>query len=136
MKITVTEAAKTWGIPRTRIYEKLNNGEMSRLADKRIDPAEMSRVFGKPKVYGKTHENVHSDKSVHSENALYLQKIAFLERESIALKERAERAEEREGRLLSQMDKMTDTMKLLEPPKEKIIEKPIKKSLFRRVFGG
>ena len=48
MNISVTKAAKDWGISRTTIYQKVNNGELSRTADKKIDTSEMLRVFGEP----------------------------------------------------------------------------------------
>lgn len=48
MNISVTKAAKEWGISRTTIYQKINDGELSRTADKKIDVSEMLRVFGEP----------------------------------------------------------------------------------------
>jgi hypothetical protein len=48
MNISVTKAAKEWGISRTTIYQKFNDGELSRTADKKIDVSEMLRVFGEP----------------------------------------------------------------------------------------
>ena len=48
MIISVTKAAKEWGVSRTTIYQKVNDGELSRTADKKIDVSEMLRVFGEP----------------------------------------------------------------------------------------
>lgn len=48
MNISVTKAAKEWGISRTWIYKKINDGTLSRTADKKIDVLEMLRVFGQP----------------------------------------------------------------------------------------
>ena len=48
MNISVTKAAKQWGVSRTTIYQKINDGELSRTADKKIDTSEMIRVFGEP----------------------------------------------------------------------------------------
>ena len=48
MNISVTKAAKEWGVSRTTIYQKINDGELSRAADKKIDTSEMIRVFGEP----------------------------------------------------------------------------------------
>ena len=48
MNISVTKAAKEWGVSRTTIYQKINDGELSRTADKKIDVSEMLRVFGEP----------------------------------------------------------------------------------------
>ena len=44
----MTKAAKEWGVSRTTIYQKVNDGELSRTADKKIDVSEMLRVFGEP----------------------------------------------------------------------------------------
>lgn len=48
MNISVTKAAKEWGVSRTTIYQKVNDGELSRTADKKIEFSEMLRVFGEP----------------------------------------------------------------------------------------
>ena len=48
MIISVTKAAKEWGVSRTTIYQKVYDGELSRTADKKIDVSEMLRVFGEP----------------------------------------------------------------------------------------
>ena len=48
MKISVTKAAKEWGVSRTTIYQKVSDGELSRSSDKKIDTSEMIRVFGEP----------------------------------------------------------------------------------------
>lgn len=49
MKLTVTDAAKQWGITRNTIYNNINNGKLSRDSNKMIDTAEMFRAFGEPK---------------------------------------------------------------------------------------
>lgn len=59
MKMTVTDAAKQWGVSRTTIYQKIKDGELSRGADKQIDPAEMLRVFGEPAVTERTEQQQH-----------------------------------------------------------------------------
>lgn len=59
MIISVTKAAKEWGISRTTIYQKVNNGELSRTADKKIDVSEMLRVFGEP--ISKKHTECSAD---------------------------------------------------------------------------
>ncbi len=50
------------------------------------------------------------------------QKIQFLEQKKDEATRRAERAEEKEARLLSQIDKLTDTLKLLEAPKAETVQ--------------
>ena len=63
MNISVTKAAKEWGISRTTIYQKVNNGELSRTADKKIDVSEMLRVFGEPISKKRTERSVNTVQS-------------------------------------------------------------------------
>jgi len=65
MNISVTKAAKEWGISRTTIYQKVNNGELSRAADKKIDTAEMLRVFGEPLSKKRTEQSLNVSNSTH-----------------------------------------------------------------------
>ena len=62
MNISVSEASKRWGVSRTTIYKKIDDGELSRNSDKKIDTAEMLRVFGNPPNSERTGQN---DESVH-----------------------------------------------------------------------
>jgi len=48
VNISVSEASKRWGVSRTTIYKKIDDGELSRNSDKKIDTTEMLRVFGNP----------------------------------------------------------------------------------------
>ena len=63
MIISVTKAAKEWGVSRTTIYQKVNDGELSRTADKKIDTAEMLRVFGEPISKKRTERSVSTSQS-------------------------------------------------------------------------
>ena len=63
MNISVTKAAKEWGVSRTTIYDKVNAGELSRTSDKKIDPSEMLRVFGEPVLKKRTERSVDSVQS-------------------------------------------------------------------------
>lgn len=65
MKISVTKAAKEWGVSRTTIYQKVNDGELSRTADKKIDTAEMLRVFGEPLSKKRTEQSLDSPHNTH-----------------------------------------------------------------------
>ncbi len=65
MNISVTEAAKEWGVSRTTIYQKVNDGELSRAADKKIDTAEMFRVFGEPVSRKRTEQLLNIPDSTH-----------------------------------------------------------------------
>ena len=59
----MTKAAKEWGVSRTTIYQKVNDGELSRTADKKIDIAEMLRVFGEPISKKRTERSVDTVQS-------------------------------------------------------------------------
>ncbi len=61
----MTRAAKEWGISRTTIYQKVNDGELSRAADKKIDTAEMFRVFGEPVSKKRTEQSLNSPDNTH-----------------------------------------------------------------------
>jgi len=65
MNISVTKAAKEWGVSRTTIYQKVNDGEISRTADKKIDTAEMLRVFGEPLSKKRTEQSLNVPDSTH-----------------------------------------------------------------------
>ena len=65
MIISVTKAAKEWGVSRTTIYQKFNDGELSRTADKKIDTAEMIRVFGEPVPKKRTEQSLNSSDNTH-----------------------------------------------------------------------
>ena len=65
MKISVTKAAKEWGVSRTTIYQKVNDGELSRTADKKIDTAEMIRIFGEPVSKKRTEQSLNSSDNTH-----------------------------------------------------------------------
>ena len=68
MNISVTKAAKEWGVSRTTIYQKVNNGELSRTADKKIDVSEMLRVFGEPTSKKRTERSVNTVQSTPLNN--------------------------------------------------------------------
>ena len=65
MIISVTKAAKEWGVSRTTIYQKVNDGELSRTSDKKIDTAEMLRVFGEPISKKRTEQSLNTSNSTH-----------------------------------------------------------------------
>ena len=65
MIISVTKAAKEWGVSRTTIYQKVNDGQLSRTADKKIDTSEMLRVFGEPVSRKSTEQSLDSPDNTH-----------------------------------------------------------------------
>ena len=68
MNISVTKAAKQWGVSRTTIYQKVNDGELSRTSDKKIDVSEMLRVFGEPTSKKRTERSVNTVQSTPLNN--------------------------------------------------------------------
>ena len=78
MNISVTKAAKEWGVSRTTVYQKVNNGELSRTADKKIDTAEMLRVFGEPLSKKRTEQSLNNSYNTHL-NTQTVQSYAELE---------------------------------------------------------
>ena len=65
MIISVTKAAKEWGVSRTTIYQKVNDGELSRTTDKKIDTSEMIRVFGEPVSKKRTEQSLNTSYNTH-----------------------------------------------------------------------
>ena len=80
MIISVTKAAKEWGVSRTTIYQKVNDGELSRTADKKIDVSEMLRVFGEPISKKRTERSVDTSQStpLNSQSVQYNTDIEHL----------------------------------------------------------
>ena len=64
----MTKAAKEWGVSRTTIYQKVNDGELSRTSDKKIDVSEMLRVFGEPTSKKRTERSVSTVQSTPLNN--------------------------------------------------------------------
>nr|WP_181717073.1 hypothetical protein [Psychrobacter sp.]QJS05246.1 putative DNA replication protein [Psychrobacter sp.] len=80
MNISVTKAAKEWGVSRTTIYQKVNDGQLSRTADKKIDVSEMLRVFGEPISKKRTERSADTVQStpLYSQNVQYNTDIEHL----------------------------------------------------------
>ena len=80
MNISVTKAAKEWGVSRTTIYQKVNDGELSRTTDKKIDVSEMLRVFGEPISKKRTERSVDTSQStpLNSQSVQYNTDIEHL----------------------------------------------------------
>lgn len=49
-QLSQREAATRWGIARTQIGRDIKSGKLSLTTDKRVDVAEMVRVYGEPRV--------------------------------------------------------------------------------------
>ena len=125
MWISIVQAAKEWGINRTTIYRKIKSRELSKTEDNKIDPAEMSRVFGSPKLQWNKRNNVSENEKQHRATL----QINLLQTELEAerkLRLQAENQVSEYKRLLEKSEQRIDdlfqhinTLKLLETPKEK-----------------
>ncbi len=123
MKISLYKASKDWNIARSTIYNKINSGELSRNPDKSVDTAEMVRVFGEPRKKGHTEENNTPDVEIE----LIKQRLQFEQERRCYAENQVKQLEQQNENLLKTLDKLSDTVKLLEAPK--------KPSLLARWFG-
>lgn len=82
------EAARAWGVGRASIQRAIASGELSQTSDKRIDPAEMVRVFGEPgHASGRPNGPIEATPSTPPEQAAHTARLAHLEAENAALRE-------------------------------------------------
>lgn len=141
MNISVSKAAKDWGISRTKIYDRINNGVLSRNHDKSIDIAEMVRVFGEPKNKKnskKTDKNKQKKQFSTTENALLKQQLEhakelqqIAEKQLKEEKERSQRVEQEKSELLKTVNDLSQSIKLLEMQK---LPEEQKKGFFAKFF--
>lgn len=127
MGITISEASRTWGVSRNTIHQKIKSGIMSKNSENKIDPAEMSRVFGKPKNTStiqdtvtkkeKAHISTHENDTLLHQFELEKQRREIAERQIEEYKRLLERSENRVDELLKSVNDLSQTIKLLEPPK-------------------
>lgn len=139
MGITISEAARTWGVSRNTIHQKIRLGVLSKNSENKIDPAEMVRVFGKPKNKSTAQDTVTQDNQLHistSQNDALLHQITLekqrrelAEKQVEEYKKLLDRAENRVDELLKNISDLSQTVKLLEPPKK---SKKVWFSFFRK----
>jgi DNA polymerase III delta prime subunit len=108
MELSITQASKTWNIPRARIYEKINSGAMSRLSNGKIEPAEMLRVFGKPRTDEKQKSVEKNDVSENIETAILKKRIEFLEQQKKQYKKDLKHEMSRVDKLYKMHSKLLD----------------------------
>ena len=103
--LSISQAAKTFGISRSTIQRKIKSGELSLTASirsgttsaKTIDMSELIRVFGEPET-DLRHVSMHAsrDKLMHADDASKNDLIQQLKNENSFLKQELERAHQRE----------------------------------------
>lgn len=97
------EAARIWGVSRASIQRAISSGKLSLTSDKRIDPAEMVRVFGEPEPARiGPYEPVEST----PEPPQLALTVARLEAENAALRELVKRADAERDRALETVQRL------------------------------
>ena len=126
-KVSISKAAKLANISRTALYKTyINKGLISVSKDdknkKTIDTAEILRVFGELKVDSKNLSTVNPENGVNPVKVTtQIQQDFEIKQLRMQLEEsrkREQEAQEREDWYKKQIDTLTDTMKLLEGPKQ------------------
>ena len=125
--VSISKAAKLAGVSRTALYKSyINKGLISISRDKAgkkcIDTSEILRVFGKLQDNNEglqvdTSENTLETEQVTTETAKDFE-IKLLKSQLEESRKREQEAQERESWYKKQIDNLTDTMKLLEGPKQ------------------
>lgn len=134
MEISIKSAAEMAKVSRNTIYEAIKSGKISRCASGKIESSEVVRVFGHPnerhtRQEEKDHiEQLRTEQQTKTEPStteqLYLTQIDTLKTSLEEAREHLKQAKERERTYLEreewqrgQIEKLTDTIKLLEAPK-------------------
>lgn len=123
MEISITKAAKDWGISRVTLHKKINEGVLSKQENGTLETSEMVRVFGEPKVKVNSEPAVKVYSDLQPEIGTLHLKIQHLESDLQLQKELTRKGEERESWLQNQVGNLTDTIKLLDAPKAPAITK-------------
>lgn len=125
--VSISKAAKLAGVSRTALYKSyINKGLVSVSRDeagkKCIDTSEILRVFGQLKnddegLQVDTPVNITETDQVSTNTAKDFE-IKLLQGQLEESKKREQEAQEREAWYKKKIDDLTDTMKLLEAPKQ------------------
>uniref|UniRef100_UPI001C5545D8 plasmid replication DNA-binding protein n=1 Tax=Acinetobacter sp. YH16031 TaxID=2601180 RepID=UPI001C5545D8 len=99
-KLSLSEVSKKFHIDRSTIYRAVRNGRLSRSSDGQFDLSEVIRCFGEPE---QTSQQIESSKSDSDESTKKL--IIHLENE-------VKKYQEREERLMQQIDRMQTLIEL------------------------
>jgi hypothetical protein len=139
MEISIKAAAEMVKVSRTTIYDKLKSGELAKCASGKIETSELLRVFGSPTArHTRQEESEHIEqlkstlnteqKTEQPLNTLSSDKEELYKAQIKMLEEGLSQALEREQWQRNHIEKLTDTIKLLEPPKA------IQVGFWRRLF--
>jgi len=143
MEMSITQSAQVFKTTRQTIHEKIRTGAISKNEHGKIDFSEMLRVFGEPTSRNKKSFTVSSSILQGETNRLQ-ERVNALENDLQNQRERredaekrAERAEAQTDRLLFQVEHLTQTLKLLETPKNQdhSSQSETKKGILRRLWN-
>ena len=153
MTLTVTEAAEAAGVARSTLYRAIEAGEITRTPDKRIDVAELVRVYGELRhlpgeegaaatTSGDTSPETAAAAaaaSTRADEAAWLRSLvdrqqATIEQQARELREAEERAERREATWLKQLDALTTKPLPASATLQPEAPEP-SRGIFRRLFG-
>ena len=100
-KLSLSEVSKRFNVDRSTIYRAVKNGRLSRTGDGQFDLAEVIRCFGEPEQVSQPTEEAPKQNSDAATQKL----IAHLENE-------VRKYQEREERLMQQIDRMQTLIEL------------------------
>lgn len=136
MEVSITSAAELLGISRNTVYQAIKDGKLSKTGSGKIDSSELLRVFNHLKRNTKKDEIEHFEtlkSTLNTEQLLNTEKEELYKAQIKILEEALKQANEREQWQLNHINKLTDTIKLLETPKEIVHLEKI--GFFKRLFG-
>lgn len=99
-KLSLSEVSKQFNVDRSTIYRAVRNGRLSRSSDGQFDIAEVIRCFGEPDQVSKATEPQRQSSDTATQKL-----IAHLENE-------VRKYQEREERLMQQIDRMQTLIEL------------------------
>jgi transcriptional regulator with XRE-family HTH domain len=99
-KLSLSEVSKQFNVDRSTIYRAIRNGRLSRSNDKQFDLAEVIRCFGEPEQATQPTEPLKKNSDVATQKL-----ITHLENE-------IKKYQEREDRLMQQIDRMQTLIEL------------------------
>jgi hypothetical protein len=144
MEISIKSAAEMAKVSRNTIYQAIKDGKISRSDSGKVESSEILRVYGIPTArHTRQEEKEHIEqlkniqnteqKTKQPLNTLSSDKEELYKLQIKTLEETLSKAYQREEWQRQHIEKLTDTIKLLEPPKPEIQEK--QKGFFSRFFN-
>ncbi|MFM6904999.1 MAG: plasmid replication DNA-binding protein [Acinetobacter tjernbergiae] len=100
-KLSLSEVSKQFNVDRSTIYRAVRNGRISRSSDGQFDIAEVIRCFGEPEQNSQPTE----ERPKHGSDVATQKLISHLENE-------VKKYQEREERLMQQIDRMQTLIEL------------------------